>query len=149
MPKPYQRCNRCTALIEEYLPYIINHPTRPAEQLCHSCFVAYQDHQTFMKDSLLEAFADSGIGTVVAPNEPTGGDGNAYNQPNHYHQHEIDTIRFLQEGFSPDVFAGFAIGHIIKYLHRFQYKNGMDDLYKAKDYMNRLWDFAEAKKLGK
>jgi hypothetical protein len=38
-----------------------------------------------------------------------------FNEPEHYHKHNIDTIKFLQEGFPPEVFMGFAIGHIIKY----------------------------------
>jgi hypothetical protein len=78
----------------------------------------------------------------LIPENPT------YNKPSHYHQHAIDTIQFLQEGFPPDVFIGFAIGHIIKYIQRYQYKNGVEDLEKAFDYTKRLLDFHYKKKLG-
>lgn len=61
-----------------------------------------------------------------------------FNEPEHYHKHSIDTIGFLQQGFPPEVFKGFAIGSAIKYLHRFEYKNGLEDLIKARDYIDRL-----------
>lgn len=64
-----------------------------------------------------------------------------FNEPTHYHQHNIDTIKFLQEGFPPDVFMGFAIGHIIKYAQRSKYKNGREDLVKMLDYSKRALDW--------
>lgn len=71
-----------------------------------------------------------------------------YNEPEHYHKHSVDTIAFLQEGFPPEVFTGFAVGHVIKYIQRYQYKNGLNDLIKAQDYINRLIAWHE-KNLGK
>jgi hypothetical protein len=64
-----------------------------------------------------------------------------FNKPAHYHQHNIDTIQFLQEGFPPDVFMGFAIGHIIKYAQRANYKNGREDFVKMLDYSKRALDW--------
>ena len=64
-----------------------------------------------------------------------------YNEPEHYHKHNIDTIKFLQEGFPPDVFMGFAIGHIIKYAQRANYKNGREDFVKMVDYAKRALDW--------
>jgi hypothetical protein len=64
-----------------------------------------------------------------------------FNEPVHYHKYEIDTIEFLQKGFPPEVFRGFAIGSIIKYLHRAQEKNGLEDYLKAEDYTKRLYKF--------
>jgi hypothetical protein len=66
-----------------------------------------------------------------------------FNEPPHYHKHEIDTIDFLQKGFPPEVFKGFAIGSIVKYLHRHTEKNGLEDLLKAEDYAKRLFQFAK------
>ena len=71
-----------------------------------------------------------------------------FNEPKHYHQHEIDTIEFLQKGFSPSVFKGFAIGSTIKYLHRYENKNGMEDLEKALDYVKRLIEFHKEEQHG-
>jgi hypothetical protein len=69
----------------------------------------------------------------------------SFYEPEHYHKHNIDTIQFLQEGFPPEVFIGFAIGSATKYLQRYPYKNGMEDLIKAKDYIERLIDFHQRK----
>ena len=90
-------------------------------------------------------------GQVVFTDEPKGilhddlVDANRYaikfNEPEHYHKHKIDTIQFLQEGFPPEIFKGFAIGSAIKYLQRFENKNGLEDLIKAKDYVERLIDW--------
>lgn len=64
-----------------------------------------------------------------------------YNKPAHYHKHEIDTIAFLQGGFPPEVFMGFAIGHVIKYAQRAEYKNGREDYVKMFDYAKRALDW--------
>jgi hypothetical protein len=64
-----------------------------------------------------------------------------FNEPAHYHKHNIDTIKFLQEGFPPEVFMGFAIGHIIKYAQRANYKNGREDFIKMVDYSKRALDW--------
>jgi hypothetical protein len=64
-----------------------------------------------------------------------------YNEPQHYHQHNIDTIKFLQEGFPKEVFMGFALGHIIKYAQRANYKNGREDYVKMVDYAKRALDW--------
>lgn len=64
-----------------------------------------------------------------------------FNEPPHYHKYEIDTIEFLQKGFPPEVFKGFAIGSIVKYLHRHTEKNGLEDLLKAEDFAKRLYKF--------
>lgn len=64
-----------------------------------------------------------------------------YNEPEHYHKHNIDTILFLQEGFPKEVFMGFALGHIIKYAQRANYKNGREDYVKMVDYAKRALDW--------
>jgi hypothetical protein len=75
-----------------------------------------------------------------------------FNEPEHYHKHEIDTIEFLKRGFPPQVFMGFAIGHIIKYAQRAEYKNGREDFVKMVDYAKRALDWYDEtheKELGK
>ena len=65
-----------------------------------------------------------------------------FNEPEHYHKHKVDTIKFLQEGFPPDVFMAFAIGHVIKYAQRANYKGTTrDDLVKMSDYAKRALDW--------
>jgi hypothetical protein len=77
-----------------------------------------------------------------------------YNEPAHYHKHEIDTITFLQKGFHPQVCMGFFIGSIIKYAQRAEYKNGREDYMKIYDYAKRMLEWYDknnptGKELGK
>jgi hypothetical protein len=64
-----------------------------------------------------------------------------FNEPSHYHQHEIDTITFLQKGFPPEVCMGFFKGSIVKYTQRADYKNGREDYLKIVDFANRMLDW--------
>jgi hypothetical protein len=64
-----------------------------------------------------------------------------FNEPDHYHKHEIDTITFLQKGFPPDVCMGFFKGSIIKYTQRADYKNGREDYVKVLDFAKRMLDW--------
>jgi hypothetical protein len=64
-----------------------------------------------------------------------------YNEPEHYHKHAIDTIKFLQEGFPKEVCMGFFLGNVIKYTQRANYKNGREDYVKMVDYAKRALDW--------
>jgi hypothetical protein len=88
-----------------------------------------------------EWYCDGCNVNITTPEMPTIPLIKEFNEPPHYHKYEIDTIDFLQKGFPPSVFKGFAIGSAIKYLHRYENKNGMEDLEKALDYIKRLIEF--------
>ena len=62
------------------------------------------------------------------------GGGDTMNRPEHYdNDTEIDVIDFC------NIYKlGFIEGNIIKYIVRYKKKNGTKDLYKAKDYLDRL-----------
>lgn len=64
-----------------------------------------------------------------------------FNEPDHYHKHNIDTILFLQEGFPPEVFLHFCMANVVKYIQRAPYKNGREDFLKAVDYAQRALDW--------
>jgi hypothetical protein len=66
-----------------------------------------------------------------------------FNEPEHYHKHDIDTIEFLKRGFPKEVFMGFALGSIIKYAQRANYKNGLEDFDKLVDYAIRARNWYE------
>lgn len=38
---------------------------------------------------------------------------------------------------------GFLEGNVIKYVTRYQHKNGLEDLYKAQQYLNKLIEVKE------
>lgn len=61
-------------------------------------------------------------------------------EPSYYHKGKVDTIAFCQENG-----LDFLQGNIIKYTVRYKDKNGLEDLYKARTYLDRLIEFEEEK----
>lgn len=61
-------------------------------------------------------------------------------RPQHYGQGEIECIDYIQDFLSFNEYCGYLRGNIAKYLHRWRYKNGLEDLNKARWYMDRLID---------
>jgi len=59
------------------------------------------------------------------------------NSPLHYNKAGIETIDAL-EAMLVDGFDYYLQGNIVKYLWRFRYKNGVEDLKKAQWYLNKL-----------
>jgi hypothetical protein len=63
---------------------------------------------------------------------------NNVTKPDHYHVNGIDVIRFAELQLSKEELKGFYRINILKYVTRFERKNGKEDLIKAQDYLNRL-----------
>lgn len=59
-----------------------------------------------------------------------------YNHPFHYNQGEIECIDAISSALSPDELSGFIKGNVVKYLWRNNHKNGLEDLKKAKWYLD-------------
>lgn len=64
-------------------------------------------------------------------------DGDAIN-PSHYKDNGIECIEYIKERLSTDAYLGYLNGNVTKYLHRWQDKNGIEDLRKARWYLDRL-----------
>jgi uncharacterized protein DUF3310 len=64
---------------------------------------------------------------------------------NHYKKLGMDPIEIMMVTFQhlPDVIRGFFIGNILKYILRYREKGGLQDLYKARDYIERLLEFEQ------
>lgn len=60
----------------------------------------------------------------------------AVNHPAHYNIGNIECIDYIDDVLQDDY--GFYIGNIIKYVARYKGKNGLEDLKKAKWYLDRL-----------
>lgn len=60
------------------------------------------------------------------------------NQPSHYHQNGIDVIAFAGMQFSKEQLKGFHRINVLKYVTRYDRKNGIEDLKKAKYYIDKL-----------
>lgn len=65
------------------------------------------------------------------------------NHPSHYTQGGIECLDAIEAAMKPDQFRGYLKGNIIKYLWRYEWKNGLEDLKKAQFYMNRMVESME------
>ena len=54
-------------------------------------------------------------------------------KPDHYGDSEIDVIAFCQANN-----LDFMQGNVIKYITRYRKKNGLEDVRKAVEYINRI-----------
>ena len=58
----------------------------------------------------------------------------AVNSPNHY-VGKIECIDYLRDKLTPAEFTGFCMGNVLKYCSRWRKKDGVQDLHKAKVYL--------------
>ena len=61
------------------------------------------------------------------------------NNPAHYGQGKIECIDYIQDFLTHEEFVGYLRGNVAKYLHRWRYKNGLEDLQKSQWYLNKLY----------
>ena len=66
------------------------------------------------------------------------------NSPEHYNKAGIETIDAL-EAMLTNGFDYYLQGNIVKYLWRYRYKNGVEDLKKAQWYLNKLIEVYDGK----
>ena len=59
------------------------------------------------------------------------------NNPTHY-QGEVECIDAIKSSMSKQQYIGYLKGNIIKYIWRFERKNGLEDLQKSEWYIQRL-----------
>lgn len=59
-------------------------------------------------------------------------------KPDYYRQNGTDVIDFIETMHGVQAAIEFCRGNVYKYTCRFQEKNGIEDLQKAKTYINRL-----------
>ena len=90
-------------------------------------------HETYMTKKFEELAADEEklLDTFYA-NKP-----DMVNSPPHYNQAGIECIDAIRA--APDTgYEHYLQGNIIKYLWRYRYKNGAEDLKKAQWYLEKL-----------
>lgn len=61
------------------------------------------------------------------------------NNPSHYNKGGMECIDYIKQQLSPEAFKGYLEGNMIKYMHRYKYKNGMEDLSKSQWYLTQLY----------
>ncbi len=59
------------------------------------------------------------------------------NNPPHYNKYGVECIEAIQSA-TGEGYEYYLQGNIIKYLWRYRYKNGVQDLEKAQWYLTRL-----------
>ena len=68
--------------------------------------------------------------------------------PKHYNQNGVETIESIKS-ITGDKFNGYLLGNVVKYIGRFEYKNGVEDLKKAIWHLEKLIMEIEEKEIQK
>jgi hypothetical protein len=61
---------------------------------------------------------------------------NPVTKPIHYNQGGVECIDAIRASLGPKGFQAYCKGNVMKYLWRYEYKNGMEDLRKAEVYLS-------------
>lgn len=85
-------------------------------------------------------------GPYILPNEivklmPMPKEEDNINHPAHYTQGTVECIDAIESSMTPEEFRGYLKGCLMKYIWRYQHKGGMEDLKKARWYLDRLIKF--------
>ena len=56
----------------------------------------------------------------------------------HYRKQEIQPWEIMKAWYTREEFEAYMIGNIIKYVSRYRMKNGVQDLQKAKHYLDEM-----------
>jgi hypothetical protein len=76
----------------------------------------------------------------IANWKPNKVDGDAVNRPDHYERFPIEPTFFIMENG-----INWCLGNVLKYLCRFPFKNGVEDLRKAQRYLAMYVRFLDRK----
>jgi len=58
------------------------------------------------------------------------------NHPSHYADKQIEVIDYIRDTLPADGFVDYCIGNVIKYVSRWRKKGGLEDLKKARVYLD-------------
>ena len=64
------------------------------------------------------------------------------NHPQHYTKGGIECIDAIRASMTPEAFAGYCKGNVLKYVFRYEDKGGVEDLCKAMVYLGWLAETA-------
>jgi hypothetical protein len=59
------------------------------------------------------------------------------NKHPHYNQGGMEAIDYIKQQLGEGI-VDYCEGNVLKYLHRWRYKNGLQDLQKAQWYLNKM-----------
>lgn len=58
--------------------------------------------------------------------------------PSHYKNGKIEVIDYMEDKMTAEQMEGYCIGNAIKYISRYRFKNGVEDLKKAEWHLKFL-----------
>lgn len=108
-----------------YAKYL--HPNIPIEK-----YKVKQDEVAKWFDgatNAMKAFSSNGVSMKNENNDKV-------NNPTHYTAGGIETLDYIKAKVSD--YPSYAAGNILKYVSRYEHKNGIEDLKKAQFYLNDL-----------
>ena len=70
------------------------------------------------------------------------------NHPKHYTSGKIEVIKIIEDQLTSEEYRGYIKGQVIKYITRERHKNGLEDLKKARWYLDRLIKKMEKESVG-
>ena len=88
-------------------------------------------HETYMKMKATQEDEDKLLDEFYADRS------DMVNNPPHYNQAGVECIDAIQAA-TDEGYEYYLQGNIIKYLWRYRYKNGVEDLKKAQWYLTKL-----------
>lgn len=65
------------------------------------------------------------------------------NHPSHYETGKFECIKVMEEALGREAVKGFCLCNAFKYLYRCSRKNGLEDLEKARWYLNKRIEMEE------
>ncbi|EQB6336931.1 DUF3310 domain-containing protein [Listeria monocytogenes] len=102
-------------------------------------YKATRDKVTKCHDDAANAMKAFSAGGVSVKNENTDN----VNNPAHYTAGGIETLDYIKAKVKD--YPSYAAGNILKYVSRYEHKNGIEDLKKAQFYLNDLINWMESK----
>lgn len=76
-------------------------------------------------------------------NKPEVQNPDMVNHPSHYADKKIEVIEYIRDTISTSEFTGYCEGNVLKYVSRWRKKGGVEDLRKAKVYLDWMIESAE------
>ncbi|MBM5705181.1 DUF3310 domain-containing protein [Listeria ivanovii] len=83
----------------------------------------------------MKAFSSNGVSMKNENNDKV-------NNPAHYTAGGIETLDYIKAKVND--YPSYAAGNILKYVSRYEHKNGIEDLKKAQFYLNDLIEWMES-----
>ncbi|ECB9527285.1 DUF3310 domain-containing protein [Listeria monocytogenes] len=114
-----------------YAKYL--HPNIPIEK-----YKVKQDEVAKWFDgaaNAMKAFASNGVSMKKQNTDNV-------NNPSHYTAGGIETLDYIKAKVKD--YSSYAVGNILKYVSRYEHKNGIEDLKKAQFYLNDLIEWMES-----